>query len=364
MLNAKTLWYLTRGTGLVSMVLLTASLVLGIVQVQRWARPGWPRFLTTGLHRNISLLSTAFIAVHIATAVADSFAPLGLRDIVVPFVSHYRPIWLGLGTLAFDLFLAVIVTSLLRSRLGYRTWKAVHWLSYALWPVALVHSLGTGSDLHTLWVQALLGICLLAVLAAIWWRLSTGAPETAARRLLGGAASLAALGILMAWAVVGPLGPSWASRSGTPPALLGTQASAGTPAGTGTPPAGTASSLVPPFSATLSGTVSIADSGGTRTETIDAALHGRASANLQVVLSGAPAEGGGLEITTSAVMLGSPSAPNEYQGRVFSIGPGHFVAVVTDARGDQMTLTATLQIDRAAGTLSGALFAQAGTGTG
>ena len=149
--NSKAIWYLTRGTGMVSLVLLTASVALGIAEVVRFATPRWPRFVVAALHRNISLLATAFLAVHIITAVADSFAPIRIVDVFVPFVGTYRPLWLGLGAVGLDLLLALVISSLLRERIGYKAWRAVHWAAYACWPVALLHGLGTGSDTRVRW---------------------------------------------------------------------------------------------------------------------------------------------------------------------------------------------------------------------
>ena len=120
--------------------------MLGIVDQRHWRPPGWPRFVLDALHRNVSLLVLAILAVHIGTSVLDSFAPIRLVDAVVPFVSAYRPIWLGLGALAFDLLLAVLITSVLRRQFGHRAWRLVHWLAYVSWPVAVVHGLATGTD--------------------------------------------------------------------------------------------------------------------------------------------------------------------------------------------------------------------------
>jgi len=97
LLSSSALWYLTRGAGLVSLVLLTASVVLGILQVQRWAGEGWPRMVIAGLHKNISLLVLVFLSLHIVTAVADGFAPIHWISVVIPFTSSYRPLWLGVS---------------------------------------------------------------------------------------------------------------------------------------------------------------------------------------------------------------------------------------------------------------------------
>ena len=169
--NAKALWYLTRGTGLVSLVLLTASVLLGILQVSRWSSPRWPRFVTAGLHKNVSLLVTAFLGVHIATAVIDGYVPIRWMDAIVPFTSAYRPLWLGLGAVAVDLLIAIIVTSLLRERIGYRAWRAVHWCTYACWPIALSHGMGIGTDTRIGPVLVLYPSCIAAVATAAGWRL-------------------------------------------------------------------------------------------------------------------------------------------------------------------------------------------------
>ena len=140
------MWYVARAAGIVSLLLLTGSVLLGILTSVRWFSDRWPRFTTTLVHRNLSLLAVVFLVVHVATVVIDGFAPIRWLDAIVPFASPYRPFWLGLGTVAFDLVLALIATSLLRNRIGPRLWRGTHWLAYACWPIAVVHGMGTGSD--------------------------------------------------------------------------------------------------------------------------------------------------------------------------------------------------------------------------
>jgi methionine sulfoxide reductase heme-binding subunit len=170
-MNDALLWYTTRGAGAVTLLLLTASVGLGVLTTWRWAPAGWPRFLTAGLHRNLALLTLVFLGLHVVTAVVDPFTNLGWIAAVIPFGSWYRTFWLGLGTIAAELLLAVIVTSLLRGLFGYGAWRAVHWLTYASWPVALIHGLGTGTDSGSTWLRALDGACLVAVAVAVGLRL-------------------------------------------------------------------------------------------------------------------------------------------------------------------------------------------------
>jgi len=169
-------WYLMRGSGLVALVLLSATVFLGVVGTRRWQSPRWPRFVTAGLHRSVALLAVCFVALHVVTAVLDSWVGVGWLDVVVPFRSPYRPLWVGLGAVAVDLAVAVTATSLLRRHLGHRTWRAVHWASWLLWPVALVHAVGAGTDTRADWGLAVVVGCAVPVLAAAAWRLATRQP--------------------------------------------------------------------------------------------------------------------------------------------------------------------------------------------
>ena len=169
MTDPRLLWWIDRSAGLVSLVLLTVVLVLGVLATGR-AGPAW-RVVVQGLHRELPLVASVLLAVHIGTAVVDSYVPLSPLDVVVPFVAGYRPLWIGLGTLAIDLLVVLVVTSLLRTRLGHRSWRAVHWTAYALWPLAVAHALGTGSDVHGATVRRIGLGCLLLVVGAVGWRL-------------------------------------------------------------------------------------------------------------------------------------------------------------------------------------------------
>jgi predicted ferric reductase len=171
------LWYASRATGVVSLLLFTAVVMLGVLVNRQGRVPGLPRFVVTGLHRSVSLLAVAFLAVHVGTAIADPYVSIRLAAAVVPFASAYEPFWLGLGALSLDLIAALIVTSLLRAHISRRVWRGVHWLAYAAWPVALAHSIGSSTDMQRgvlLWVAV---GCCIAVGGAVAWRLTQAARD-------------------------------------------------------------------------------------------------------------------------------------------------------------------------------------------
>jgi len=174
MTSGSALWYASRATGVICLVLLSLVAILGILINRQGRLPGLPRFAVTGLHRNLSMLTVAFLGVHIVTAIADGYAQIPWLSAVVPFTSGYERLWIGLGTVSVDLVAAVIVTSLLRDRLSPSLWRAVHWLSYASYPVTVVHSIGAGTDLRSGWLLGLTVATVLAVVAAVGYRFNGG----------------------------------------------------------------------------------------------------------------------------------------------------------------------------------------------
>jgi hypothetical protein len=346
-------WYVTRGTGVVALLLLTAGVVLGVLTSTRWATPRWPRFVVSGLHRSVTLLALAFVAIHVLTTVLDGYTPIGLKDSVLPFASQYRPIWVGLGAVAFDLLLAVIVTSLLRAHFGYRAWRLVHWLAYASWPVALVHGLGTGSDVRAGWFGLLAMLSVASVVAAVLWRVLESQATGSARVAVSSAGLVLPVAIGV-WAATGPLQRGWAARAGTPSTLLAARSVQVTKlvtvsAGPSLPAA--------PYDASLSGSVS--QSGGDGTGLVTVALDGTADGGakgvLHVALRGVPLQEGGIQMTGSSVSFGPRSAPRAYSGQIVSLEGLRLAAAVRDASGNTLTLDVVLRVDSASRTFGGSL---------
>ncbi len=352
--DGKNLWYLTRSTGLVALLLLTATVVLGVVASVGWTTERWPRFLSQGVHRNLSLFCVGFVALHVVTTVSDGYVPIGFADAFLPFLTPYRPLWVGLGALAFDLLLVVLATSAIRHRIGYDSWRFVHWLAYLCWPIAMFHSLGSGSDSALPLALGLDAACAAAVLAAVAWRVGTGRAFGAGRRVAAMVGAAVVVFAIALFATVGPLRSGWSRRSGTSSALLAELARKNAEPTTGTA-GGTGPGTLPtaPFTYDLIGSqaTSAPDGQGRVQDTLSMQLQDPSSTRLTVVLDGTPAQGGGIAMTSGAVTLGP------YQGTVTSLDGGTVVATVSTPGPE--TLTMSLQVDPNSGALSGTV-----TGTG
>ena len=359
------LWYLTRGTGAVTLVLLTIGVALGVANVQRMQTERVPRFVVEAVHRTASLLALGFLAVHIVTSVLDPFAPIRLIDTVVPFVSAYRPVWLGLGAIASDLLIAVALTSVLRRRFGYRAWRLTHWLAYACWPVALVHGLGTGSDAKSSWLLVLTAGSVLVVLAAVGSRIASGWPDRAGVRFSAVAASVFGVIALLMWLPTGPLSSGWAKRAGTPSSLLAsaTPVSATTTlAGRSGAASGAGGGAPAAFGASVTGTVGEGQIGhGLVRVDLRLALAGQPLNALDIRIGGHPVGGGGVAMTSSSVVLGTSATPALYSGRITALEGTSIEARVSSTHGS-LILLMQLQIDPRSSSVTGTLNAQPASG--
>jgi len=176
------LWDAGRATGIMALVLLTLVVILGVLVAGKVRVPGLPRFAVIGLHRRVSLIALAFLAVHVLTTITDSYVTIRLAAVIVPFTSGYEPLPIGLGAVALDFGAAVLVTSLLRARIGWRLWRLVHWLGYAAYPVAVAHSLTSAKDLRSGWLLAVTAGCVLAVAGPAGWRLADARRDSRRQR--------------------------------------------------------------------------------------------------------------------------------------------------------------------------------------
>ncbi|MEP7035357.1 MAG: ferric reductase-like transmembrane domain-containing protein [Dermatophilaceae bacterium] len=164
------LWLANRGTGVVLLVLLTLSMMIGVLSTSRISPQLWPRMLSQGLHRNVSTLAVTFLAAHTLTAVLDSYIDVRWWNAILPFTGAYRQPWLGLAALSTDLLIAVALTSVLRHRMSHRPWRGVHVLAYTAWALGLIHGM-QGTDSATVWGAALNYGSIAAVSLAVLSRI-------------------------------------------------------------------------------------------------------------------------------------------------------------------------------------------------
>lgn len=339
-----TYWYLTRASGVVALLLLTAAVGLGVLSSLRVSGDRWPRFAITDAHRNLTLASIVFTFLHVVTTVLDGYAPIGLKDAFIPFLSPYRPLWLGLGAVSFDLLLALVVTSLMRGVVPPRLWRGLHWLAYVSWPVALLHSLGTGSDARFGWLQALAVICLLFVAGAALARIVIGGGESLIR-VASGAAAIALPIAILVWYHGGPLRSGWAKRAGTPASIFAKKKTVTVAARTVSEPTS--------FTSRLSGTVSNSESSdGLALVSITLSLRNGPGGAAKILLEGLPS-GGGVEMTSSGVTFVPATTRSVYTGNITGLEGTRIAASVSDQSGHSLLLDFSLSIDPSSGNVGG-----------
>jgi len=342
--NAVT-WDTARAGGLIAYVLLTAAVALGLVLRNRWQSSRWPRLVTNELHGYVSLLALVFIAVHVFAVAIDPFTHFGLAAVLVPFASHYRPIWMSLGIVALYLLLAVWVSSRLRRRIGHRLWRQIHVLAFAVYGAATLHGLGTGSDTRTIWAAALYAGSVGLVGALLAVRLLAPAGREARRRPLAAGVAAVAVLVAAAWSLGGPFAPGWSARAG------GTAARAAVAAATAPRRARPVAARLPsavvqtPFTARYAGTLTIGqvNEQGRLTLRIDGALRGATKDHLEILIHGIPLEDGGVAMEQSRVRMGTTTAL--YRGEITSLHGTSLVAALRSPH-QRLRVDLTLRIGR------------------
>jgi sulfoxide reductase heme-binding subunit YedZ len=176
-----TFWILARASGVAAYVLLTSSVLAGLVLKARPFGNALRPAAVTDLHRFLALLGLGAVALHGLALVVDTAVPISVADLLVPGLAPYRPLWTGLGVLAAELMLVVYASFALRRRIGARNWRRLHWATYLVFALATVHGLAAGTDSGTTWALALYGAATGAVLTATAWRALVPPKKGAAR---------------------------------------------------------------------------------------------------------------------------------------------------------------------------------------
>jgi hypothetical protein len=319
-------WDTARAGGFLAYILLTFGVAVGLVMRNRWQSTRWPRLVTNELHGYLNLLALVFITIHVLAVVVDPFTRFGLAEILVPFASHYRPLWMGLGVVALYLLLAVWVSTKLRARIGHRLWRSIHILAYGVWGLATIHGLGTGSDTRSAWALLVYVSSVVLVGALLARRLLVpAARDQRARPWIAAASAVATAGVAL-WAVSGPLAAHWGARAGGTSGNRSAAARAVSGASRGTKRL--AGAVATPFSANLAGNVTVepVDQSGRVTVRIDGALRGGTRDHLEITIRGLPLEDGGVSMEQSRVRMGAATAL--YQGEIVALRGSELVATL------------------------------------
>jgi DMSO/TMAO reductase YedYZ heme-binding membrane subunit len=368
-------WDIARAGGFTAYLLVTASVVLGLTLSLRWEARWWPRLVSHELHVWITILSFVFLVIHVLASWIDPFTRFGLNELLLPFVSHYRPLWMACGMVATYLSLAVILSLFIRRRIGYVWWRRLHQLSFAVWALAIIHGLGTGTDSRTFWGLEIYIISAILVCALLCARLMqpVGPSERAHPLWAGAVAGL--LAVTIVWAAVGPLRPGQnaVATTGNRTGGIARAADSATPS---------LELFAQPFTASAQGVMSTDTdtSTGQPIVRLDLTLTGTQQGVLQIQLweqnnSGGSGESdeedgngggngkhgnggnGGVTITATQVILGADTATPLYQGQISTLNGGYMVAQLDATQPGQPSLQLTINVQTqdngVSGTVSG-----------
>jgi len=200
-------WEVARVGGIVAYLLVSGSVVVGMLVSLKLRSSRWPRWVTTELHRYLTSLALVFTAIHGLAVWIDPFTAFTPAEVLIPFASHYRPVWIALGIIAGYLVLAVWASEYVRARIGYAWWRRLHFGAFAVFALATLHGIATGSDTATPWGLALYAIPVGSVVVLMAWRLLAGGESIA--RAFAVVGCFAVVGWLAIFTLTGPVVAGW-----------------------------------------------------------------------------------------------------------------------------------------------------------
>ena len=178
-------WLVSRASGVVALILISATVLLGLAMATKMLRrPGIKR-VGTRLHENLALVAIAAIALHGAALLGDRWLKPGLRGITIPFALNYRPEFTGIGIIAGYLTVLLGPSFYLRRRIGTRRWRSLHRLTVVVWMLSAAHTLGAGSDASRLWLRAIAAAPAVPAVYMLVLRLAPPRSSQADRRGAG-----------------------------------------------------------------------------------------------------------------------------------------------------------------------------------
>ncbi|MCL6595109.1 MAG: ferric reductase-like transmembrane domain-containing protein [Firmicutes bacterium] len=344
-------WDAVRASGFTAYVLLSGAVVLGLLLSIRWQSRTWPRLITNDMHNFLTLLALAFGVVHGVAAYLDPFMRFAPAEVLVPMASHYRPLWMAFGIVSLYLAVAVVLSTWLRPRIGYRLWRALHVLTFLVFAFATLHGLGTGSDTRTWWGAGIYALAAAIVLALTVRRLMAPAGRVARPRPAVAGAVVAAAATLTLWAAQGPLRPGWNrvandGRGSGARITLASQVSAALPP------------LPSRFAAAFTGTMQVVGSRGDLVFLrVAGTFRGGARGDLEVLVAGAPVGGGGLAVVRSQVTLYRADGTAAYRGAIARVAGPLLVADLKPLAGGGPDLSLSMRWSGVGRTVQGSVQA-------
>ncbi len=322
-------WDIARAGGFVAYGLLTLAVALGLALSMRWQAPWWPRLINSELHNFVTLLSLVFTIIHVLAVWLDPFTAFGFAEVFIPFISHYRPIWMAFGIIGLYLGLAMAASVWLRPYLGYEWWRRLHALTLVVFALVTIHGLTMGSDTQTFWAVLVYSVSGLLVAALLWIRLLAPASQQQRRHPVWVGITGAGLFVGVVLTVIGPMRPGWnaiangGNGSGQRVALAsatGKTAANSTSAPTATP-SPPAKPLTLPFQASVTGSLREQgpDARGQTTLTVTATMQGGAQGVMEVQLVGTQEPDGTLLVSATQALVGQNWNAPSYRGQLTNL---------------------------------------------
>jgi hypothetical protein len=363
-------WDVARAGGFTAYILIMLSVAVGLALTMHWQSLKWPRIINSELHNFLALLGTVFIGVHVLAVWIDPFTRFGWAEVFLPFVSHYRPLWMAFGIVALYLGIAIGISTWIRPLIGYKWWRGLHLLTLLAFILVTIHGVATGSDTRTWWGALIYGGSVLLVGSLLWQRLIKPAnPQSRAHPILAISVIIAML-IGMLFALIGPLQPGWNATANNGQGSGGSTALA-TSKGSQT---SQASPFAPPFTAQLQGTLTQSgpDNNGNVTLVINSTLSQGATGVLQITLQGQSGDDGNLNVTNTHVVLGTNAQTPLYSGPLTTLNADnswHMTAQLsgTGTASGHLNISVDVQVNtqqQVSGTIQGLTTNATGGGSG
>jgi len=333
-------WDVARAGGFTAYILLALSVIWGLALTMHWQSGRWPRLINSELHNFLTLLALIFTGIHVLAVWLDPFTHFGWSEVFIPFVSHYRPLWMAFGIVGLYLGLAIGLSTWLRRWIGYAWWRRLHVLTLLLYGLVTIHGIATGSDTRTWWGMGIYLVSILVVGTLLWGRLIEPANSQSRAHPVWAVIVVLAILVGASLTVLGPLQPGWnafannGQGSGGSPTALAVQSVSSSQSSS-------SSVFTSPFTSSVQGTLnqSSPDANGNVTLQMNLTVSNgsQAQGTLLVILHGQSSSGGGddsgssIAITSSQITLASTSGQALYTGSLTNL-----------ADSDQLQITAVL----------------------